>query len=230
MKHGVCKYCGKEFTRKTNHGNDAMMFCSRECSYAYHSQKKKERFKREMESKKIEKVCPVCGNSFVTNLSQKIYCSKECSYKHLKSVCNERNKINYRKNYVSKKIICKNCGIEFNTYCGSREKFCSNECAHKYEKRMSRNKTKSRLKGKIIDDNITLEKIIKRDKGICKLCNKPVDIKDCYIDKDGAFIAGDMYPSIDHIKPLSKNGLHSWDNIQLAHRKCNWEKSDTYDP
>lgn len=32
---------------------------------------------------------------------------------------------------------------------------------------------------------------------------------------------GDNYPSVDHIVPLAKGGLHSWDNVQLAHFKCN---------
>jgi 5-methylcytosine-specific restriction endonuclease McrA len=39
--------------------------------------------------------------------------------------------------------------------------------------------------------------------------------------------AGDSYPSIDHVRPLSKGGTHEWNNVKLAHRKCNWEKRDS---
>lgn len=32
--------------------------------------------------------------------------------------------------------------------------------------------------------------------------------------------------SIDHIRPLSKGGTHTWDNVQLAHLKCNIKKGN----
>lgn len=40
------------------------------------------------------------------------------------------------------------------------------------------------------------------------------------------FIAGNMYPSIDHVRPLSRGGLHEWGNVKLAHRICNSIKKD----
>jgi len=40
------------------------------------------------------------------------------------------------------------------------------------------------------------------------------------------FIAGNMYPSIDHVVPLSRGGLHEWGNVKLAHRICNSIKKD----
>ena len=52
-----------------------------------------------------------------------------------------------------------------------------------------------------------------------------VDLKDL-TDINNVFVAGDNYPSVDHIKPISKGGTHTWDNIQLAHRYCNTIKSD----
>jgi 5-methylcytosine-specific restriction endonuclease McrA len=39
--------------------------------------------------------------------------------------------------------------------------------------------------------------------------------------KDGKAKAGESYPSIDHIIPLSKGGTQSWENVKLAHRHCN---------
>lgn len=42
---------------------------------------------------------------------------------------------------------------------------------------------------------------------ICALCGKPIeDMKEC---------------TIDHIIPVSKGGLTTVENCQLAHRKCN---------
>ena len=62
---------------------------------------------------------------------------------------------------------------------------------------------------------------------MCSLCGGICNWGD-YIIKDNNFIAGDYYPSIDHIKPIAKGGLHEWNNIQLAHRICNTNKRDRY--
>lgn len=80
-----------------------------------------------------------------------------------------------------------------------------------------------------IDYSITLSKLMERDKCICKLCGKKVNEHD-YDYIGDTFVAGNDYPSIDHIKPLSKGGKHQWDNVQLAHRQCNAIKSNKYTP
>lgn len=78
----------------------------------------------------------------------------------------------------------------------------------------------------MVDRDITLDKVFKKNKGRCHICGKECDIND-YIVKDGAFIAGNYYPSIDHVIPLAKGGQHSWDNVKLAHRICNSLKKDS---
>ena len=82
--------------------------------------------------------------------------------------------------------------------------------------------TKSFRRSKVSDGDrdITLLKLFHRDKGICKICGQICDYHD-YEIRDKVFIAGNLYPSIDHIKPLSKGGYHTWENIQLAHKVCN---------
>jgi len=50
-----------------------------------------------------------------------------------------------------------------------------------------------------------------RDKGICGICKAPVHVNQFHID---------------HIKPLSKGGEHSYRNTQIAHPSCNIRKSD----
>jgi 5-methylcytosine-specific restriction endonuclease McrA len=54
---------------------------------------------------------------------------------------------------------------------------------------------------------ITLNRraLIARDLGICQYCGKEGD-------------------TIDHIFPRSKGGTHTWDNIVLACRACNYKK------
>lgn len=54
--------------------------------------------------------------------------------------------------------------------------------------------------------------IINSRGNICSLCGKPItNMKDC---------------TIDHIIPISKGGLTTLENCQIAHRWCNLEKGD----
>lgn len=76
-----------------------------------------------------------------------------------------------------------------------------------------------------VDYSITLSELMARDRGVCQLCGRPVDESD-YVYIGEAFVAGNSYPSIDHIVPLSKGGQHQWNNVQLAHRLCNSIKCD----
>ena len=73
----------------------------------------------------------------------------------------------------------------------------------------------------MIDKSITMEKLRERDGDICQICGLPV------VDSDiNNGHAGRMYPTLDHIIPLSKGGSHTWDNVQLAHMSCNAGKQN----
>lgn len=95
----------------------------------------------------------------------------------------------------------------------------------KVKARKTFDRARRRSRSSVGDRDITLEKLFDRASGVCSLCGKKCDHMD-YELSNGVFIAGDNYPSIDHIKPLSKGGSHTWDNVQLAHRKCNSIKRD----
>lgn len=68
---------------------------------------------------------------------------------------------------------------------------------------------------------ITLIKVYERDHGICQICGKPTDWND-----NSWGYGGPNHPTIDHIVALANGGLHSWDNVQLAHGMCNSIKRD----
>jgi len=36
-----------------------------------------------------------------------------------------------------------------------------------------------------------------------------------------------MAATIEHIRPLSHGGTHTWDNVAPAHARCNFEKGDS---
>lgn len=112
--------------------------------------------------------------------------------------------------------------------CGKQTtnpKFCSKDCRVKANNANKEIKRRAKIKAALKDKDISVRGLYKRDKGVCYLCGGRCDLSD-YIIKRGAFIAGDSYPSIDHVIPLAKGGAHAWNNVKLAHRRCNYLKGD----
>ena len=72
-----------------------------------------------------------------------------------------------------------------------------------------RQRDRSKRLGIECDDTITLAKLFKRDRGTCAACGLWVKPKQA---------------SIDHTKPLSRGGTHTWGNVQLMHLTCNLRK------
>ena len=138
----------------------------------------------------------------------------------------EDNKLRCSKCGNNQTLYEKKCKVCGNIFIGTkRSAYCSDICKKKYQNRQ--HDLRRRIKNKEqIDNDISLEKLIQRDEGICKTCGRQVDINDYYYNDEGYFIAGESYPSIDHIIPLAKDGTHTWNNIQLAHRHCNAIKND----
>ena len=120
--------------------------------------------------------------------------------------------------------ICKNCGKE---YCiessgyNSRN-YCSEKCMKRWAMRVKNDRRLKKINSRNHDNDITLEKLFRKDNGICYLCAKECDWND--MDPDGN--ACNNYPSIDHVIPIAKGGTHTWDNVRLAHRGCNTAKRD----
>jgi 5-methylcytosine-specific restriction endonuclease McrA len=56
-----------------------------------------------------------------------------------------------------------------------------------------------------------------RDNWICHLCQ-------CQVEKIAGTAKFLMGASVDHVIPIAKNGLHSWQNVKLAHLLCNMQK------
>lgn len=141
-----------------------------------------------------------------------------------------------RQREQSKYKACANCGEIFKPK-RSTAMYCSERCskaaymARHIDDVREKRKTHKRLReakatgnGKV-DYSITLARLIERDNHVCQLCGREVNEND-YVYVGDTFIAGNDYPSIDHIKPLSKGGVHQWNNVQLAHRLCNSIKNN----
>lgn len=112
--------------------------------------------------------------------------------------------------------------------CGSitdRPKYCSKECAKTAQNQLHEHARRIKIKNNLVDKDITLPSLYKRDGGVCYICGQKC-LYDDFTVVNGTTICGDWYPSIDHVVPLAKGGEHSWKNVKLAHRRCNYLKSD----
>lgn len=119
---------------------------------------------------------------------------------------------------------CVICGMPTsNKYC------CSTGCARKKNDRDKELRRRMKLVEAMVDKDISLEEVYRRDNGVCYLCGEPCDWEDKEITKRGIF-CGNKYPSIDHVQALANGGAHSWDNVRLAHRICNSKKSNSISP
>lgn len=122
---------------------------------------------------------------------------------------------------LSRHHVCARCGSPF-IGKSSRGMYCSELCSRRAHDSAKEHNRRVRMKSK--GENISLELLIKRDKGICWICNKATDSNDYMVRESGAFVVGNNYPSIDHVLALSKGGKHTWANVRLAHHICNTRK------
>ena len=198
----------------------------------------------------LTKTCVICGKEFSTYKSRQKTCSTECSKIRSNKLSNvlakkkrheaggrTREEIHEeaikRKEAAEKKKaeniaywlefserrVCECCGKEYIAHYPT-SKYCSDKCSRHVSKE------KRKYAGCLVDSDITLRRLAQRDDNICQICGLMVDWSDKMKAK-GTVICGPMYPSIDHICPISKGGMHAWDNVQLVHRKCNSYKRDS---
>ena len=158
-----------------------------------------------------KKICPVCGKVMVRDvLNIPTYMrSWEADEKERLKTNQGRKKNEYKRHRCP---ICEKMT--------TNKIYCSIDCSRKADNAAHDLKKRMFAKSKIVDKDITLQKLYLRDKGICWICGMMCDYSD-YRRTEKAFIAGNLYPSIDHVIPRCEGGEHSWKNIRLAHRKCN---------
>lgn len=224
-----CINCGAPiFELSHKAGRGPKKFCGTKCQNEY---RHNGRFKFT--------ICNYCGKTFEEKRdAPNLFCSRTCASKfhkwnkiseddtlaeysdeeYKKELLKEFEELVERAKQIQYKIkhekVCAVCGSPF-TAKRVNQICCSLECSKKHE---NRNKDKRIYRNGKPDLSITLTKLYMRDGGVCQICGRKIDF-DCDSNSD-------YYPSIDHIKPLAKGGLHSWDNVQLACRICNTFKSD----
>lgn len=193
----------------------------------------------------IKRECKQCGVDISGMSPRAMYCSKECNnrtndrknhgtwedYVEMKREfgMKQREETRIRKEVERKALMiskeCAECGDRFETM-NKNVLTCSSNCSKRRSNRLSWQTGKKRINDtNIVDRDISLKVLYKRDEGICYICGNKCDYND--YKKDGSnFTSGPTYPSVDHLIPLSRGGKHAWYNVRLAHHRCNSLKSD----
>ena len=131
----------------------------------------------------------------------------------------------WREEFIKERRICKRCKAEF-TPKRVNQLFCCSECQRYQSHQINDIKRKRLVKIQTID-RISLDDVYKKYHGICYLCGEQCDYQAVKMINGIPHALGN-YPSREHIIPISKGGLHSWDNVRLAHIKCNSSKGVKY--
>ena len=239
----ICDECGKEFEiRASEYRKNTHHYCSRDCRCKVLRDTFLQNFRDRVGHKyvlveyvdkdNVTVECKQCGNRF-TRTSSKIV---RMGCPHCKEI---RTKLNQAKRQMLKAM---NASVrskrkeldkiaERLSVAMERAKRKDEMDKHRAEKRREENKVRElrreqRIKNNgVFDRDITVDKLFIRDNGVCSLCGGMCDYRDS-TTRNGHFIVGEKYPSIDHVIPLSKGGTHTWDNVKLAHFKCNTLKGN----
>lgn len=218
----ACVVCGSKFEAKTIRAK----YCCKKCANHSRFNQTYEQIRENNKSLKSKVSELYCEG--LTDKAIAVMIGKSTSW-----VRNTRIEIGLQKIHknvaVNKEqpsfMICPVCKSVF--YSSKHNiKYCSKKCESKVRHNRNDLKRKRRVSDAYVED-IPLEALYQKYHGVCYLCGELCDWND-YVLIDGHKYVKGNYPSREHVKPLSKGGLHSWDNVQLAHIRCNSGKGVCY--
>lgn len=225
----ICVVCGKSFEAKRPHAK----YCSKECKERPRwnqtldeIQEKREQLKLELvkwykKGLKDSEIAEKIGKSitWVRDARTEMGLPRQGLKKQLKKEAHKQELAQIEVRF------CKRCGSYFYPI-RINQIYCTKACEKSSNHQVHDIKRKRRVNDAYIDD-IDLHELYRKYDGICYLCGEECDWNDVKVI-DGIPHALGNYPSREHIRPLSKGGLHSWDNVKLAHIRCNSSKGVKY--
>lgn len=168
--------------------------------------------------------CGYCGELFLEQRSRVAngkgrFCSKACYFK-AKTLGN------------TLLCSCRGCGTDFvrakSIVSSGGGKYCSNACylahVHPISGLTSRQDAKAkrflRMRLTRTEPRISRKAIFERDEWRCWICGEPVDRQVSWPHP--------QYPTLDHVMPLSKGGIHDPSNLRCAHNACNQRRGNRH--
>lgn len=209
----ACLYCAAAIT-VVDVGRQRE-YCSKRCSNAHRVQRNPDL--RPAVEEKPSVPCAACGTDFVQFRKDKTTCSRRCWYVT-------------RGQALLVPLPLRACAL---LECGAMfqpiktvQRACSEAHGKKLwnrenpeswndRRRDNYHRRKALKRGSSTGRPVRLTEIRERDKNRCHLCGDKV--------QDKAW-PHPLSPSLDHVVPLSRGGIHDPDNVRLAHLRCNVEK------
>ena len=194
----LCKYCGNAFRKSSENLKPSHRehLTCKRCIEIYKPYQRRKDQKRKREKEKAERISRWGKEEYIKYLQKCIFPKGK-----------RGKQLSMKECKVCRQLFVPNQGNQI---------YCSKQCADSLH---WKGKEAYRYK-------ISLAVLYKRDKGICHLCGTLCDWNDYSIKEDGSFKVGDNYPTRDHLIPKSKGGEHSYENIALAHFRCNTLRRD----
>lgn len=167
----------------------------------------------------VGKSCPVpwstckkCGEGFPIGRQQRSvgYCSRQC--RRTAYLARNADLVSYKPLPRAEKH-CTECGAKFSGTDGRR--FCTPEHAVSHHRKVYRDRKRASRRGAGRVGHVDRQIVFARDGWRCQLCKRPVSRRPK---------SRSMWPTLDHIVPLSAGGSHEYPNVQLAHMICNQRK------
>lgn len=159
--------------------------------------------------------CAECGGLIASpKHSSQTFCCAACRQRA--TIRNNTAKKRKARPHDGKRRLCArgSCRTEFEV--GRPEQvYCSKTCQG--AESGARHNARKRAQQPLGAEPYSSRDVFERDEWICGLCNSWVNSELRHPDPWSA--------SIDHIIPLSSDGIDAWDNVQLAHLQCNQRKN-----
>lgn len=217
MPNTICPLCQQEhdYTPGTNAG--------RKCAPCFRGENAK-RLREYMRARRAVLSCEDCSVALpvVYGKGKRRSRCPECHRAHLHKL----DTIRYyeRRRQVQNTAQCSDCGVVFDRpgKGGPIPRYCP-ECAAPRARDRDRAHGMARhaRKRSLPNEFIPPSEIYERDNWTCGLCSQEID--------KALRWPNPRSPSIDHIRPLSRDGHHVRENVQAAHLICNLRKSNTYE-
>lgn len=160
--------------------------------------------------------CAWCGKTmrYFHKAGSRLFCSSRC-----RNWLNNWNQLTGfgRKIHASQLSWseCRQCGRAFTHRASRSPLFCSERCSRNAAMRRRSHQIRSGLR---TSDQFTLRDVAKRDGWRCHICHRKV--------RDVPYSGKPSDATIDHLIPLSADGVHMLSNVALAHMGCNSRRSD----
>ena len=223
-----CAHCGTGFESASN---VPAKYCTKTCKLgawkkanperdAEHQAKKQAKQVRAPQSSVYFRTCDVCAKPWTARNALSRVCSVACNRKVLAELGRKYAEQAHRK--AARTTRCMHCDCKFSPLYGSSHARACAPCAESVA-RAIRSAQKDKRKAKYKLNKLDPFKVFDRDGWRCQDCGVSTPRA-----KRGSY--ADDAPELDHIRPLSKGGAHSYENTQCLCRRCNAIKSDTWVP